>query len=76
MEHGLWTAGPLLLRPEEAARRLGLTIRALDKWRSRGIGPRYVRLSARAIRYPLDGLEEWIASRAGHPSSGREVESP
>ena len=56
-------ACPVLLRPEEAARRLGLTVRALDKWRARGIGPRYVRLSARAIRYPLDALEAWIAGR-------------
>lgn len=56
-------AGPVLLRPEEAARRLGLTVRALDKWRARGIGPRYVRLSARAIRYPLDALEAWVTAR-------------
>lgn len=60
----------MLLRPDDAARRLGLSVRALDKWRTRGIGPRYVRLSARAIRYPLDALEEWVAARRADRAAG------
>jgi hypothetical protein len=57
-------AGPVLLRPEDAARRLGLTVRTLEMWRRRKRGPRFVRLTARVIRYPLPDLEAFIREHA------------
>lgn len=57
--------GRALLRPDDAARRLGLTARTLELWRRCGRGPRWVRLTSRVIRYPVDALDEWIAAQHG-----------
>lgn len=52
------------LVPEmEAADLLGLSIRTLQNWRVRGGGPRFVRISARCIRYRIADIEEWISAR-------------
>ncbi len=53
-----------LLRPDEAARRLGLTARTLELWRRRGRGPRWVRLTSRVVRYPVIELERWLVEQA------------
>lgn len=55
--------GKILLTEEEAATRLGFTARFLQNRRVRGDGPRFVRVSARAIRYRPVDLEEWAAER-------------
>ncbi len=47
----------------EASKLLGFTPRALTAWRHRGGGPRFVKVSARAIRYRLSDLEAWIEAR-------------
>ena len=51
-----------LLRDDAAAELLGFTPRALADWRRRGCGPRYVRVSACAIRYRRRDLIEWAES--------------
>ncbi len=53
----------LLLTEAEAARLIGFTPRFLQERRFRGGGPRFVRVSARAIRYRPQDLEEWAAER-------------
>jgi hypothetical protein len=50
----------VLLREAEAARRLGTSVRTLQKWRCNGNGPRFVRLS-RAVRYDPADLDAFIA---------------
>jgi predicted DNA-binding transcriptional regulator AlpA len=55
--------GGLLLRTREAAKLLGMSPRALDAWRSAGRGPRFVRVSARCVRYRRRDLEEWAEAR-------------
>ncbi len=62
-----------LLRPDEAARRLGLTARMLELWRRRGHGPHWVRLTSRVIRYPADALETWIHESQGAPLGKRQA---
>lgn len=52
--------GPSLLSTAEAADALGLSERTLQDWRLRGRGPRYVRMSARAVRYRPRELARWI----------------
>ena len=49
-----------LLCEKNAARFLGLSIRTLQAWRHRSVGPSYVR-AGRAIRYRLLDLTTWIA---------------
>ena len=49
-----------LINETEAARFLGYSIRALQNWRVRGGGPRFVKVSSRSIRYRRRELNEWI----------------
>jgi hypothetical protein len=41
-----------LLTQREAASVLRLSERTLERWRVAGIGPRFIRLPRRSIRYP------------------------
>ena len=51
-----------LIDEREAAAFVGYTIRALQNWRVRGGGPRFVKISSRSIRYRRRDLIEWIES--------------
>jgi predicted DNA-binding transcriptional regulator AlpA len=46
-----------------AAEFLGYSVRALRNWRVRGGGPRYVKVSARSIRYRRRDLIAWAEAR-------------
>ena len=52
-----------LLRPDQAARFIAMTPRALEAWRCRGGGPRYVKVSAHCVRYRRQDLVEWAEQR-------------
>jgi predicted DNA-binding transcriptional regulator AlpA len=53
-----------VLRNEvQAAAFLGISPRALQKWRVTGGGPQYLRLSSRCIRYSQAELVRWIEAR-------------
>lgn len=49
-----------LLDTAEAARVLGISPATLNTWRSRRLGPRWVAVSARAVRYQRRALDEFI----------------
>jgi hypothetical protein len=54
---------PVLLTEKEAAKRLLARPMTLTKWRQRGRGPAYLKLSGK-VRYRADDLERFIeASR-------------
>ena len=42
---------------------LGLTARTLQQWRRDGVGPAYVRVSSRCVRYDVQVLDAWMAAR-------------
>lgn len=52
-----------LIDEREAARFLGYTVRALQNWRVRNGGPRFVKVSGRSIRYRRRHLIEWADSK-------------
>jgi predicted DNA-binding transcriptional regulator AlpA len=52
-----------LLRPRKAAEYLGLAEGTLAKKRLTGDGPKFVRLSARAIGYLVSDLDDFVASK-------------
>ena len=52
-----------LVTEREAADFLGYSTRALQNWRLRGGGPRYVRVSGRSVRYRRRDLIEWADRR-------------
>ncbi len=49
-----------LYTPREVAALLGLSEQALAQMRYRGIGPRYVRVNSRAIRYEVEEVRRWV----------------
>lgn len=51
-----------MIDEREAAHYVGYTIRALQNWRVRGGGPRFVKVSARSIRYRRRDLIQWAES--------------
>ena len=56
------------LTEKELAARWKLTIRTLQGWRSKGLGPRYVRLGERSIFYRSEDVEAYEkANVAGNP---------
>lgn len=67
----------ILLTENEAAERIGFTPRFLQERRFRGGGPKFVKVSARAIRYRPADLEEWAAERVltstSDPGTGGEA---
>lgn len=48
-----------MIDEHKAADFLGYTIRALQNWRVRGGGPKFVKVSGRSIRYRRRDLIEW-----------------
>ena len=53
----------LLLTQREAALALRCSERSLERMRVSGLGPKFVRVLARSIRYRVADLEAWIAAR-------------
>lgn len=55
---------PTFLDTPAAAAFLGLAPGTLEKWRTRGIGPRFAKLPGRTggVRYDLRDLTEWLES--------------
>lgn len=48
-----------MINERKAAEFIGYTIRALQNWRVRGGGPKFVKVSGRSIRYRRRDLIEW-----------------
>lgn len=65
-----------LLTELQAAEFLGLKPRTLQAWRWSGSGPRFVRLSARAVRYRQSDLDTFVAARLVHSASEEVQDSP
>jgi len=52
-----------LVNETEAASFVGYTIRAMQGWRVKGGGPKFIKVSARSIRYRRRDLIEWAEAR-------------
>jgi hypothetical protein len=52
-----------LLTTQQAAIWLGYRPRMLEARRLKGDGPLFIRISARAVRYRLEDLQNWVNSR-------------
>ncbi len=52
-----------ILTETEAADALRISPRTLQRWRSIGGGPDYIRLGERRLGYPEDGLQAFTAAR-------------
>lgn len=58
---------PKLIPTKQAAEMLGTTEGTLKSWRSRGLGPKWVKLGA-AVRYDVEELLDFIKRNTRVPS--------
>lgn len=62
-----------LVDTEGLARRLGVNAHTLYMWRTRGIGPAYIRLTngpRPVVRYRVAAVNDWLDKRAAAPGGG------
>jgi predicted DNA-binding transcriptional regulator AlpA len=52
-----------LLAPEDVAVRLGVSRKALERWRGTGGGPRFVRFGHKTVRYRVEDVEAFVVER-------------
>jgi hypothetical protein len=52
-----------ILDARAASAWLHVSVRTLDRWRAQRIGPDFIKMSARAIRYRLCDLRTWREGR-------------
>ncbi len=53
----------VLIDEIQAAEMLSIDRRTLQKWRIEGLGPKFVRLSKKCVRYSLKDISKWIDDR-------------
>ncbi|WP_430431863.1 helix-turn-helix transcriptional regulator [Oceanicaulis sp.] len=58
-----------LLSEDQAAKRLSISPRTLRNWRTRGGGPKFIKVSGRCIRYRIKDLDEWTDRRTRRSTS-------
>lgn len=61
---------PRLLRTQEAARYLGISLRTLEKHRTYGTGPTYRKIGGRVL-YAVEDLQAWTATGARKSTSDK-----
>lgn len=49
-----------LIDPPELGKRLGKSTAALANWRYQGLGPRFIKLGPKAVRYRVRDVEAWL----------------
>ena len=52
------------LTPAEAAEVIGMSQATLIDWRRKGIGPQWIRVSAKMVRYERAAIDRFLAERA------------
>ena len=52
-----------LLDQGEVADLLGIHPKTLGLWREKGIGPPWIRLGEKLIRYEVEGVRAWVESQ-------------
>lgn len=55
-------AGPYAVTEKDAAVFIGVSVKTLQTWRSRRMGPAYVRIAPKCIRYRMADLEAFVDS--------------
>lgn len=68
-------AGPCaVLRVQDAALHLGLSVSTLNKMRGDGRGPRFIKLTGKVVGYSVEDLDAWLQLRkaiAGPPGPAK-----
>lgn len=51
------------LTPKELGKILGVSIKTLQRWRSEGEGPKFIKVGNKRIRYSFKDLDRWVRIR-------------
>lgn len=54
---------PVMLTPRALAAQLGVDVEHLRRLREQGIGPAYIRITPRTIRYLSSEVAEWLSDK-------------
>ena len=68
-----------MLKEREEAGLAGLAANTFRKYRQLGLGPAYIRISARCVRYRREDVLRWLESRRvepGHDGEGHTRKPP
>lgn len=60
MSRGLTMNDYQLLTEAQVAELIGLSQRALQSWRNKGIGPNFVKINNKVVRYRYGDLVAWV----------------
>lgn len=60
------------MSPQEAATYCGVSAKTLEGWRRQGIGPPYIKVSRKLIKYNVNALDLWLESFSHYPSEGNQ----
>ena len=60
--------------PESAAQYLDIPLSTITDWRQKGVGPKFLRVGRRLIRYTKAELDAFMASSAGAASGATREE--
>lgn len=61
-----------MLTSKQVSDMLGIKVNTLQKWRTRGVGPKYLKFSgsnAAAVRYDRKDVELFISARTKNPNA-------
>lgn len=59
-----------VLTEYEVAKLIGVAARTLQLWRQKRIGPPYLQISRRTIRYRYDDVMQWVLTKSNTLPSG------
>jgi predicted DNA-binding transcriptional regulator AlpA len=65
--------GSVLLTPQQTAAYTGLAIATLQRQRTEGTGPKFVKLGKRRVGYRLADLEAWLDGRVAESTADARV---
>jgi predicted DNA-binding transcriptional regulator AlpA len=61
--HARATSGKKYVRTRAAAARLSAAEQTLERWRTQGLGPPFIRLSPKLVVYDVEDLDAWCSAR-------------
>jgi predicted DNA-binding transcriptional regulator AlpA len=65
-----------LLDEKQAAALLNVSVKALQAWRSRGGGPKFLKIGGRLVRYAMSDLESFVLDALRTSTSDRGTTPP
>lgn len=59
----------ILIGEKTAAKLIDIKPQTMQAWRHKGIGPKYVKISRRCVKYDPCDIEEWISKKRVNPEN-------